>query len=79
MHSPRPPPLLHHQTTKGEDAYRCAWFAFDWSPALARLHEDYERVQATCDPNALAVFLAHHSHHAEGLLTLALVLATHGA
>lgn len=80
-----PPPLLPHphpqkkiKTNKGEDARRCAWFAFEWSSALTALQADYARVQATCDPNALAVFLAHNPHHTEGLVTLALVLATHG-
>lgn len=64
------------ETSSGEEAR--AWFAFEWSPALQALQHDYRRVQETCNPNALAIFLAQHPHYAEGLLTLALVLAAHG-
>lgn len=63
---------------ENEEEAGASWFAFEWSPAFQALQQDYELVQETCDPNALAVFLAHHPHHAEGLLTLALIYATHG-
>jgi hypothetical protein len=63
---------------ENEEEARASWYAFEWSPAFQALHQDYELVQETCDPNALAVFLAHHPHHAAGLLTLALIYATHG-
>ncbi len=54
------------------------WYAFEWSPSFQALQQDYERVVATCDPNALAIWLAHNPHYVDGLLTLALVLAAHG-
>lgn len=63
---------------ENEEEASASWYGFEWSPAFQALQQDYELVQETCDPNALAVFLAHHPHHAEGLLTLALIYATHG-
>lgn len=63
---------------EGEEEAAQDWFAFEFSPALQAMQEDYLRVQQTCDPNALAIFVAHLPHHVEGLLTLALVFAAHG-
>lgn len=39
---------------------------------------DFEVVQSTHDPNALAVFLAHQPYHVDGLLTLAMLFAHTG-
>jgi len=42
------------------------------------MNKDFEMVQATNDPNTLAVFLGHSHYHVEGLLTLAMVFAHTG-
>jgi hypothetical protein len=39
---------------------------------------DFETVQATHDPNQLAIFLAHNPYHVEGLLTLGMLFAHTG-
>jgi hypothetical protein len=39
---------------------------------------DFELVQSTGDPNALAIFIAHNPHHADGLITFAMVFAHTG-
>lgn len=71
-------PHDREKEAEGEEEAAQDWFAFEFSPALQAMQEDYLRVQQTCDPNALAIFVAHLPHHVEGLLTLALVFAAHG-
>ena len=50
------------------------WFKFIFSDSYERDGEDYERIKASGDPNALALFIAHHPYVIEGLLQLSSVL-----
>ena len=50
------------------------WFTFKFSETYIKLLEDYRRIQQSGDPNALAIFVAHHPYVTESLLQLAAVL-----
>ena len=74
----RPPaiPWPYSETKPGDE--RCPepnrWFLFTYSDSYWRDHEDFERVKASGDPNALALFIAHHPFIVEALLQLSTVL-----
>jgi hypothetical protein len=50
------------------------WFLFTYSDSYQRDREDLERIKASGDPNALALFIAHHPFVVEALLQLSTVL-----
>jgi hypothetical protein len=50
------------------------WFLFTHSDSYQRDSEDLERIKASGDPNALALFIAHHPFVVEALLQLSTVL-----
>ena len=50
------------------------WFLFKYSDSYERDREDFERIKASGDPNALALFIAHHPFVVEALLQLSSVL-----
>lgn len=50
------------------------WFLFKYSDSYQRDREDFERIKASGDPNALAMFIAHHPFVVESLLQLSTVL-----
>lgn len=50
------------------------WFVFKYSDSYERDREDFERIKASGDPNALALFIAHHPFVVEALLQLSSVL-----
>lgn len=49
-----------------------------WSSEYAQLQDRFHQVQATADPNNLALMLAQSPHHADALLQLAMVFAHTG-
>eukprot|EP00934_Nitzschia_sp_Nitz4_P001531 Nitzschia sp. Nitz4//scaffold193_size40683//1159//5990//NITZ4_007493-RA/size40683-processed-gene-0.9-mRNA-1//1//CDS//3329540261//1531//frame0 len=61
-----------------EDDPRCPevgrWFRFQYSDNYKRDLHDFKRIQASGDPNALALFIAHHPYIVEALLQLSAVL-----
>ncbi len=50
------------------------WFLFKYSDSYERDREDFERIKASGDPNALALFIAHHPFVVDALLQLSSVL-----
>jgi hypothetical protein len=50
------------------------WFLFTYSDSYERDRQDLERVKMSGDPNALALFIAHHPFVVEALLQLSSVL-----
>jgi hypothetical protein len=69
-------PWPYSDMKEGDD--RCPeldrWFKFIYSDSYLRDCEDYERIKASGDPNALAMFIAHHPFIVEPLLQLSSVL-----
>jgi hypothetical protein len=50
------------------------WFCFKYSDSFERDCQDYQRIKATGDPNALTMFIADHPYVTEALLQLSTVL-----
>lgn len=50
------------------------WFLFTYSDSYERDREDFDRIRASGDPNALALYIAHHPFVVEALLQLSTVL-----
>lgn len=50
------------------------WFEFVYSDSYQRDCEDFETIRASGDPNALALFVAHHPFVVEALLQLSIVM-----
>ena len=50
------------------------WFLITYSDSYERDRDDFERIKASGDPNALALFVAHHPFVVEALLQLSTVL-----
>ena len=50
------------------------WFCFKYSDSFERDCQDYQRIKATGDPNALAMFIADNPYVTEALLQLSTVL-----
>lgn len=50
------------------------WFIFTYSDSYERDRDDLERVKMSGDPNALALYIAHHPFVVEALLQLSTVL-----
>jgi hypothetical protein len=72
----RPLPWPYSDMKEGDD--RCPgldrWFKFMYSDSYERDSEAYERIKASGDPNALALFIADHPFVVEPLLQLSSVL-----
>lgn len=73
-----PPPLPWPYSEMKQGDARCPdldrWFRFTYSENYHRDREDFERIKASGDPNALALFIAHHPFVVEALLQLSGVL-----
>jgi Transcriptional repressor TCF25 len=54
------------------------WFTYKWSSDYARTQRAFETVQATADPNNLAILVSQCPHHTDALLQLAMVFAHTG-
>mmetsp|Transcript_25597 Transcript_25597/g.70424 ORF Transcript_25597/g.70424 Transcript_25597/m.70424 type:complete len:687 (-) Transcript_25597:1827-3887(-) len=50
------------------------WFEFVYSDSYQRDCQDFATIRASGDPNALALFVAHHPFVVEGLLQLSIVM-----
>lgn len=74
----RPPaiPWPYSEMKAGDE--RCPephrWFLFNQSDSYERDREDFERIKGSGDPNALALFIAHHPFIVQALLQLSTVL-----
>jgi hypothetical protein len=74
----QPPAIPWPYSEMKDGDERCAslnrWFLFKYSDSYQRDREDFERIKASGDPNALALFIAHHPFVVEALLQLSTVL-----